>query len=56
VQALAPHTTGVYSVELRPGFAETRTEVEAAFGGNLARLQALPHRYDTAGVLGRPAL
>jgi FAD/FMN-containing dehydrogenase len=56
VQALASHTTGVYSVELRPDVAETRTEVQAAYGGNLARLQALRHRYDTAGVLGRPAL
>ena len=33
--ALAPASIGVYSVELRPGFPETRAEVDAAFGGNL---------------------
>jgi FAD/FMN-containing dehydrogenase len=52
VQALASHTTGVYSVELRPGFPETESETAAAYGGNLMRLQALRHRYDAVGVLG----
>jgi FAD/FMN-containing dehydrogenase len=53
VHALAPHITGVYSVELRSGFPETESETAAAYGGNLMRLQALRHRYDPAGVLGR---
>ncbi|MFE3293792.1 FAD-binding protein [Rhodococcus sp. NPDC059234] len=32
--SLAPHTLGVYSAELRPGFPETAAEIEAAYGGN----------------------
>ncbi|MCZ4549612.1 FAD-binding oxidoreductase [Gordonia rubripertincta] len=47
---LAGHTTGVYSVEVRPGFAETYAELEAAFGGNLERLRALRAAYDPRGV------
>jgi FAD/FMN-containing dehydrogenase len=47
---LAGHTTGVYSVEVRPGFAETDAELEAAFGGNLERLRALRAAYDPRGV------
>ncbi|MDT7742306.1 MAG: hypothetical protein QOE59_1384 [Actinomycetota bacterium] len=53
VDALASHTLGVYSVELRPGFPETEAETAAAYGGNLVRLRALRHRLDAAGVLGR---
>lgn len=49
---LAPDTIGVYSVEVRPGFAETEHEVELAYGGNLARLRALRAQADPAGVLG----
>jgi FAD/FMN-containing dehydrogenase len=51
LQALAAHTVGLYNVELRPGLPETDTETRAAYGGNLARLQALRHRYDPTGVL-----
>jgi FAD/FMN-containing dehydrogenase len=51
VDALAPHTTGVYSVELRPGFAETASEVAAAYGDNLGRLRSLQDRHDPDGVL-----
>ncbi|MFJ4781342.1 FAD-binding oxidoreductase [Streptomyces sp. NPDC088762] len=51
LRALAPHTVGVYNVELRPGFPEYEAEVRAAYGGGLARLQALRHRYDPTGVL-----
>lgn len=51
VAALASHTIGVYSVEVRPGFPETSSEVEAAFGGNLARLRSLRRRHDPTGVL-----
>ena len=50
--ALAPASTGVYSVELRPGFPETRAEVDAAFGGNLPRLRVLKARVDPDDVLG----
>ena len=50
--ALAPASIGVYSVELRPGFPETRAEVDAAFGGNLPRLRALKARVDPDEVLG----
>jgi hypothetical protein len=53
VGALAPHTVGVYGVELRPGFPETDREVRAAYGGNLARLRDLAGRHDPAGVLRR---
>jgi FAD/FMN-containing dehydrogenase len=49
---LTPETIGVYSVEVRPGFAETEREIEAAFGPNLARLRRLRRRHDPAGVLG----
>ncbi|MVU75826.1 FAD-binding protein [Nocardia sp. ET3-3] len=52
LRTLAPHTTGVYNVELRPGLPETATETRAAYGGNLTRLRALQHRYDPAGTLG----
>lgn len=51
LEVLSEHTTGVYSVEVRPGFAETETELEAAFGGNLARLRALRATHDPNGVL-----
>ncbi|WP_329389618.1 FAD-binding oxidoreductase [Streptomyces sp. NBC_01351] len=51
LQALASHTVGVYSVELRPGLPETEAETRAAYGGNLTRLRALRHRYDAMGVL-----
>jgi FAD/FMN-containing dehydrogenase len=50
VDALSDHTTGVYSVEIRPGCAETERELAAAFGDNRARLQALRGRIDPAGV------
>lgn len=53
VQALRPHTIGVYSVELRPGFPETGAETEAAYGGNLPRLRRLAERFDPAGVFDR---
>jgi FAD/FMN-containing dehydrogenase len=53
VRAFQPHTIGVYSVELRPGFPETGQEVEAAFGGNLPRLRRLAQRFDPAGILDR---
>jgi FAD/FMN-containing dehydrogenase len=55
VDAFAPHTIGVYSVELRPGFRETDREVEAAYGGNLPRLRQLAAGYDPTGVLDRYA-
>ena len=51
VAVLAPDTTGVYSVAVRPGFEETEHEVELAFGGSLARLRALRERWDPPGVL-----
>ncbi|MGO4458136.1 FAD-binding oxidoreductase [Streptomyces sp. M-16] len=54
LRALAPHTVGVYNVELRPGLPETETETRQAYGGNLARLRALRHRYDGAGLLAPP--
>ncbi|WP_235189538.1 hypothetical protein [Williamsia sp. D3] len=50
--ALSGHTTGVYSVEVRPGFAETEAEIDAAFGGNLARLRGLRDQIDPTGVFG----
>jgi FAD/FMN-containing dehydrogenase len=50
VKVLEPHTSGVYSVEVRPGFAETDAEIGAAYGGNLARLRTLRERYDPTGV------
>ena len=50
--ALAPFAPGVYSVELRPGFPETRAEVDATFGGNLPRLRALKSTWDPNNVLG----
>lgn len=53
VRAFQPHTIGVYSVELRPGFPETGAEVEAAYGGNLPRLRQLAERFDPAGVFDR---
>ncbi|WP_211190678.1 FAD-binding protein [Actinomycetospora sp. TBRC 11914] len=49
---LRPHTLGVYSVELRPGFPETDAEIGEAYGGHLPRLRALRRRHDPAGVLG----
>ncbi|MFE0750932.1 FAD-binding oxidoreductase [Gordonia sp. NPDC058843] len=52
LDVLAADTIGVYSVELRPGFAETDREIEAAFGGNLARLRDLRGRIDPGRVLG----
>ncbi|MGH8985647.1 MAG: FAD-binding protein, partial [Acidimicrobiia bacterium] len=52
MDALAPSSVGVYSVELRPGFPETHAEVDAAFGGNLPRLRALRGRIDPDRVLG----
>ncbi len=52
VSTLSPHVTGVYSVEVRPGFPETETEIEAAYGGNLARLRSLRDRIDPHDVLG----
>jgi FAD/FMN-containing dehydrogenase len=52
LSALSGHTTGVYSVEVRPGFAETATEIEAAFGGNLRRLRTLRDHTDPAGLFG----
>jgi FAD/FMN-containing dehydrogenase len=55
IGAYAAHTAGVYSVELRPGLPETGAEVQAAFGGNLARLQRLARDCDPAGVLSRYA-
>lgn len=55
VDAFRPHTIGVYSVELRPGFQETDREVEAAYGGNLAQLRQLAQRYDPTGVFDRYA-
>ncbi|MET8755620.1 FAD-binding protein, partial [Streptomyces sp. NPDC004667] len=54
LRALAAHTVGVYSVELRPGLPETESETRAAYGGNLARLRALRDRYDGTGVLAPP--
>ncbi|MEN0137806.1 MAG: FAD-binding protein [Rhodococcus sp. (in: high G+C Gram-positive bacteria)] len=51
LDALAPHTTGVYSVEVRPGFPETGAEIDAAYGGNLRRLRELRQRHDPMGVL-----
>ncbi|MBC2640216.1 MULTISPECIES: FAD-binding oxidoreductase [unclassified Rhodococcus (in: high G+C Gram-positive bacteria)] len=51
LDALAPHTTGVYSVEVRPGFPETGAEINAAYGGNLRRLRELRQRHDPMGVL-----
>lgn len=48
---LAPATIGGYSVEVRPGFAETAAEIEAAYGGNLDRLRDLRDRVDPAGTL-----
>ena len=56
LQALAAHTVGVYSVELRPGLPETETETLAAYGGNLARLQTVQRRYDPTAVLAPPLL
>lgn len=52
LRTLAPRTIGVYSVEVRPNFAETESEIEAAFGANLARLRSLRHKFDPNGVLG----
>ncbi|UZG54810.1 FAD-binding oxidoreductase [Rhodococcus opacus] len=51
LDALAPHTIGVYSVEVRPGFPETGAEIDAAYGGNLRRLRQLRQRHDPMGVL-----
>lgn len=55
VEAFRPHTIDVYGVELRPGFEETDQEVEAAYGGNLARLRQLARHYDPTGVFDRYA-
>ncbi|PKZ66687.1 FAD-binding protein [Gordonia terrae] len=52
LDVLAADTIGVYSVELRPGFAETERETEAAFGGNLARLRRLRDHIDPGRALG----
>lgn len=49
---LAADRTGVYSVEVRPGFPETEREVELAYGDNLARLRALREKTDPGAVLG----
>jgi len=46
MQILAPYTVGTYSVEISPGLPETAKEVEQAYGGNLARLQALKRKWD----------
>ena len=51
LDALAPHTIGVYSVEVRPGFPETGVEISAAYGGNLRRLRTLRQTHDPRGVL-----
>lgn len=51
VGALASHTTGVYSVEVRPDLPETERELEAAFGDGLPRLRSLERRFDPSGVL-----
>jgi FAD/FMN-containing dehydrogenase len=53
--AFAPHAIGVYSVELRPGLAETKREVAAAYGDNLARLRRIARSCDPDGVLDRYA-
>ena len=50
-QALAAHTVGLYNVELRPDLPEAEAETRAAYGDNLARLQAIRRRYDPAGIL-----
>ena len=55
VKAFRPHSIGVYSVEVRPGFPETHGEVAAAYGGNLPRLRELAERIDPTGVLDRYA-
>lgn len=52
LEVLAPHTIGVYSVELRPGFDETEAEIQLAYGDHLARLRALRQSVDPTGVLG----
>ncbi|MFJ9825949.1 FAD-binding oxidoreductase [Streptomyces sp. NPDC101160] len=54
VRALAAHTVGFYSVDLRPDLPEYETEARAAYGGNLTRLRTLQHRYDPTGVLAPP--
>lgn len=51
LSVLRPATIGVYSVEVRPGFAETEDEIELAYGGNLSRLRALRAAVDPTGVL-----
>ena len=50
--ALASHTIGTYSVEVRPGFPETEAEIAAAYGGNLERLRLLRAHTDPENVLG----
>ncbi|WP_072802217.1 FAD-dependent oxidoreductase [Rhodococcoides yunnanense] len=50
LSALSGHRTGVYSVEVRPGFTETDDETAAAFGGNLSRLRAARRQHDPTGV------
>lgn len=52
LSVLRPATVGVYSVEVRPGFAETDDEIRSAYGGNLSRLRALRAAVDPTGVLG----
>jgi FAD/FMN-containing dehydrogenase len=56
VRTLTPHVTGVYSVELRPGFSETAAETRAAYGGNLVRLRSLQQKHDPTGVLSSSPL
>lgn len=51
VGALSSHVTGVYSVEVRPGFPETAADIAAAYGGNLTRLRSLRDRIDPDDVL-----
>jgi FAD/FMN-containing dehydrogenase len=53
MQVLAPYTVGAYSVEISPGLPETAKEVEQAFGGNLARLQALKRKWDPDNLFHR---
>jgi FAD/FMN-containing dehydrogenase len=48
---LAPYAAGTYAVEIVPGLPETATEVQQAFGGNLARLRALKKKWDPDRLL-----
>jgi hypothetical protein len=48
---LANDTSGVYRVEVRPGFEETKRETQAALGANPSRLRDLRRQHDRASVL-----